>query len=109
MFVLLVSPILFGAVHTYAYTLRSLGILTASLLVLIENFGKDPNTGSDQIKIPKTYLDFMFVVLLIFKIIQVILFNRHPYIPGFFLYPYKCLEDIPLPFLDKLADGMQVS
>ncbi|MFC1859906.1 hypothetical protein ACFL9U_18025 [Thermodesulfobacteriota bacterium] len=72
MFVLLVSPILFGAVHTYAYTLMSMGILTASFLVLISNIKKSPQTGSYQLKIPKTSINFMFVVLLIFMIIQII-------------------------------------
>jgi len=72
MSVLLVSPILFGAVHTYAYTLMSLGILTASFLVLISNVRKDPQSGSFQLKIPRTSLNFMFVVLLIFMIIQTI-------------------------------------
>ena len=72
MFVLLVSPILFGAVHTYAYTLMSFGILTASFLVLISNFQKEPQSGSFQLKIPRTSLNFMFVVLLIFMVIQII-------------------------------------
>ena len=44
--VLVVGPILFGAVHTYAYTLMFIGVLTATLLVMFSNIQKDPLTGN---------------------------------------------------------------
>ncbi len=38
---LILSPLLFGAVHTYAYTLMALGVLTGSLLLIVKNVTKD--------------------------------------------------------------------
>ena len=70
--VLILSPLLFGAVHTYAYTLMALGILTGSLLLVIKNIKKDLKTGAYQFHLPKTSLNLLFVILLIFLFFQVI-------------------------------------
>ena len=50
--VLVVGPILFGAVHTYAYTLMFIGVLTATLLVIFSNIQKDPLTGDLNFQFP---------------------------------------------------------
>jgi len=42
---LVLSPLLFGAVHTYAYTVASLGVLTGSLLLVKKNIRKEIKSG----------------------------------------------------------------
>ena len=70
--VLIISPLLFGAVHTYAYTIMSLGVLTATLLLVIKNIRKDHKSGLYQFQLPNTGLSFAFLLLLVFLIFQVI-------------------------------------
>jgi len=70
--VLVLSPLLFGAVHTYAYTLMALGILTGSLLLVIKSIRKDFKTGVYQFHLPKTSLNLLFVILLLFLFFQFI-------------------------------------
>ena len=70
--VLVLSPLLFGAVHTYAYTIMSLGVLTASLLLLKKNIRKNHKSGVYEFKVPATSLNFLFIILLIFLIFQII-------------------------------------
>jgi len=70
--VLVLSPLLFGAVHTYAYTLMALGILTGSLLLVIKSIKKDIKTGAYQVHLPNTSLNLLWVILLIFLFFQVI-------------------------------------
>ncbi len=77
--VLVLSPILFGAVHTYAYTLMTLGVLFGSLLLVIRNIKKDPKSNSYQFRFPNTSLNIAIIMFLVFLIIQVI-----P-LPGFIL------------------------
>ena len=69
---LVLSPLLFGAVHTYAYTLMALGILTGSLLLVIKNINKDIKTGAYRLRLPNTSLNLLFVFLLLFLFFQVI-------------------------------------
>ncbi|MDQ1334661.1 MAG: hypothetical protein QG552_1611 [Thermodesulfobacteriota bacterium] len=70
--VLILSILLFGGMHTYAYTLMSLGVLTATVLVLIKNIRKGHRTGSYQLRLPRSSLNLAFFVLLTFLIFQVI-------------------------------------
>jgi len=70
--ILALSPLLFGAVHTYAYTLMSLGVLGGSLLLVIMNIRKNPKSGVYQFEWPATSLNFVFYMLLVFLIIQLI-------------------------------------
>ena len=70
--VLILSPLLFGAVHTYAYTIMSMGVLIGSLILVKKNIRKDTKSGAYQFKIPDTSLNFAFFILLIFLIFQVI-------------------------------------
>lgn len=76
---LILSPLLFGAVHVYAYTLMTLGVLTASIFLLVKTVEKDPKSGILQFRLPRTGLDFLFLALLAFLIFQII-----P-LPDFFL------------------------
>lgn len=70
--ILALSPLLFGAVHTYAYTIMSLGVLCGSLLLVINNIRKNPKSGVYQFEWPATSLNFVFYMLLVFLIIQLI-------------------------------------
>ena len=70
--ILVLSPLLFGAVHTYAYTIMSMGVLSATLLLVIKNIRKDPKSGAYQFQFPNTTLNFAFYLLLVFLIFQVI-------------------------------------
>jgi O-antigen ligase len=69
---LVLSPLLFGAVHVYAYTIMSLGVLVGGLLLVIKNIGKDPKTKAYKIQLPRTSLNFTFILLLAFLFFQII-------------------------------------
>ena len=58
-----ISPLLFGAVDTYAYTMMSLGVLTGFLLVLKKNIRKDDGTGAYRFYLLNTSLNFLFLIL----------------------------------------------
>ena len=68
---LILSILLFGAMHTYVYTLMSLGVLTGAMLLVIKNIRKDHRNGMYQVRFPKTSLDVAFLVLLAFLILQI--------------------------------------
>ncbi len=70
--VLILSPLLFGSVHTYAYTIMAVGVLTGALLLLIKNIRKDPGSGVYRFQFPSTSLNFVLLILLTFLIFQVI-------------------------------------
>jgi O-antigen ligase len=70
--VLIISPLLFGAVHAYAYSLVFLLVLTASLLLVVHNIRKDNKTGSYYFQYPETGLNVLFYVVLAFLILQVL-------------------------------------
>jgi hypothetical protein len=50
---LILCPILFGAVHPYAYTLMTLGVLAGTCLLLLKD------AGESQLSIPRTYLNLL--------------------------------------------------
>lgn len=70
--VLVLSPLLFGAVHTYAYTLMALGVLSGTLLLVIRNIRKEARSGVYQFQLPDTSLNIAFITLLLFLTFQVI-------------------------------------
>jgi len=70
--ILAASPLLFGAVHTYAYCLISLGILGGGLLLLISAIRRNPVSGAHELRFPGTGPDLLFGLLLIFLCIQII-------------------------------------
>ena len=70
--ILVLSPLLFGAVHTYAYTIMCLGVLTGSLLLVRKNIRKESKSGVYQFQLPGTGLNFAFFILLIFLFFQII-------------------------------------
>ena len=70
--ILVLSPLLFGAVHTYAYTLTVLGVLVSALLITTDNIRKDPKTGQFRFRFPDTNLNAVFLYLLAFLVIQII-------------------------------------
>ena len=69
---LVLSPLLFGAVHTYAYTIMSLGVFTGSLLLVKKGIRKETKSGLCQFQLPDTTLNFAFLILLMFLVFQVI-------------------------------------
>ena len=58
--------------HTYVYTLMALGVLTATVLIFVKKIKKDHRTGSYEVRLPNTGLDFVFLVLLAFLFLQII-------------------------------------
>ena len=70
--ILILSILLFGAMHTYVYTLMALGVLTATVLVLIKSIKKNHRTGSHEVRFPSNSLNLGFFVFLIFLFLQII-------------------------------------
>jgi O-antigen ligase len=70
--VVVISPLLFGAVHAYAYSLVYFLILIASLLLVVHNIRRDYKTGSLYFQYPKTGLNFLFFSVFLFLILQVL-------------------------------------
>ncbi|NVM23142.1 MAG: O-antigen ligase family protein [Desulfobacterales bacterium] len=70
--ILVLSPLLFGAVHTYAHTIMCLGVLTAGLLLVKKNIIKEAKAGVYQFQLPDTGANFAFCILLIFLFVQII-------------------------------------
>ena len=71
---LILSPLLFGAVHTYAYTMMTLGVLTGSLLLVKKNVRKNLKTAKFEFRFLATSLNFAFFILLVFLFFQLIPF-----------------------------------
>ena len=69
--ILILSILLFGAMHTYVYTLMSLGVFTGAILLVIKNIRKDHRSGIYHVRLPKTSLDIAFLVLLVFLFFQI--------------------------------------
>jgi len=70
--ILILSVLFFGAVHTYVYTLMTLGVLVGALLLIIKNIKKDPKTNRYLFEIPKTGLNFLFLIMLGFLFFQIV-------------------------------------
>ncbi|MCF6291040.1 MAG: O-antigen ligase family protein [Desulfobacterales bacterium] len=70
--VLVLSPLPFGSVHTYAYTLLFVLILAASLLLLAHNLLEGRGSRPFSIKLPDTPFSPLFLLMLIFLIIQIV-------------------------------------
>lgn len=69
--VIIISPLLFGAVHTYAYTFIFLLILLANLFLLFHNLTKDPLGGSRFFRWPATSFTPLFFLLLGYLFFQI--------------------------------------
>jgi O-antigen ligase len=69
---LVLSPLLFGSVHTYAYTLVFSGILTATVLVLFDQVRKDRETGVPAFLCMKTSMNFLFLAVLVYLFLQIL-------------------------------------
>ena len=70
--VLVIAPLLFGAVHVYAYSFVFAAILLASLLLVVHNIRKDYRTGSSYFQYPVTRLNLLIYLVLGFLFLQVI-------------------------------------
>ena len=70
--VLIISPLQFGAVHAYAYSLVFTMILTASLLLAVHNIRRDSRTGRFYFQYPQTGLNFLFFSFFVFLILQIL-------------------------------------
>ncbi len=69
--VLIISPLLFGAVHAYAYSFVFSLVLIASLLLIVHNIRKDYRTNSSYFQYPVTRLNLLFYMVLCFLFLQV--------------------------------------
>ena len=69
---LIISALLFGAVHTYAYSFMALGVLSATVLLVIKNIRKDPKKDGYRFQFPNTSLNVLFLSFLAFLIFQMI-------------------------------------
>ena len=70
--VIALAVIFFGAVHTYAYTFVFLGILIATVLLLLASIDRDPGHGKLRLRLLKTELNPLFLILLIYLVFQTI-------------------------------------
>lgn len=70
---LVISVILFGAVHAYAYSFVFLLIFTSALFLIRKNIAKDIKTGKYSYSHLKTGLDLLFVLFLAYLLFQTIL------------------------------------
>ena len=70
--ILILSIVLFGAMHTYVYTIMSLGVLVAALFLLAKSVRKNQRKGVYQLRIQKTGLHLFFGAMLVFLIFQII-------------------------------------
>ena len=69
---LVISPLLFGAVHAYAYSFVFTATLAGGLLLLVHNIRKDYRTGTSYFQYPVTRLNLLFYLVLGFLVLQVI-------------------------------------
>jgi O-antigen ligase len=72
LFVLVLAPLLFGAVHTYAYTGVAVGVLAATGLLLAHSIRKDLKTGTPYFHFPKTGLNLLMLLVLAYLIFQLV-------------------------------------
>ena len=70
--ILILSIVLFGAMHTYVYTILSLGVLLAALFLLAKSVRKDQRKGVYQLSMQKSGLHLFFGAMLVFLIFQII-------------------------------------
>lgn len=66
------GPLLFGGVGVYGYTFITLGVLLASLLLLLGNIHRDPKTKSLQFQALVTPLNLTFLLLFLFLLSQIL-------------------------------------
>ncbi len=71
LFIIVISPLLFGAVHTYAYTLMSIVVLIGSMIILKNNIQKNDDTDEYFLKIPACGVYFLFLSILILLFFQI--------------------------------------
>lgn len=71
MTVLILAPLLFGAVHPYAYTPVFLAIFAAALLLIRRSIKEDPHTGTSRfhyIRCPANLMGLMLIAYMFFQI-----------------------------------------
>ena len=67
-----ISVLLFGAVHTYAYTLAFVGIFIAHSLLIKTKLTRDPKSGTISTAVLVTAINPLFLSLLFYLCIQII-------------------------------------
>ncbi|OQY05495.1 MAG: hypothetical protein B6I22_07355, partial [Desulfobacteraceae bacterium 4572_123] len=67
---MVISPLIFGAMHPWAYTLMSLLVFVGTVLLLPGRIAREPGKNGFFIKIPNTGLKFFFIVFLLLLIFQ---------------------------------------
>ncbi|MFH1934361.1 MAG: O-antigen ligase family protein, partial [Pseudomonadota bacterium] len=101
--ILILSILLFGAMHTYVYTLMALGVLIATILVLIKNIRKNHRTGNYQVRFPGNSLNLIFFVLLVFLFFQII--PLPDFVLGVLSPEAAVVASKSLPASDSLGQG----
>ncbi len=69
---LVLGVLLFGAVHTYAYTAAFLCVLVAGMILLVQGVTRSPENGRYTLTFVKTPLDLLFGLLLVYYTCQLI-------------------------------------
>lgn len=67
---LVISPLFFGAMHPWAYTLMSLLVFVGAVLLLPGRIVREPGKGRISLKIPNMGLNFFFIAFLLLLIFQ---------------------------------------
>ena len=70
--ILILSTVLFGAMHTYVYTLVILGVLLAALLLVLKGIRKERRSGQYVLRLQKTALNLLFVLMLGYLVFQLV-------------------------------------
>jgi len=69
---LVISPLVFGAMHPWAYTLMSLLIFAGTVLFLPGRIVREPGKNGLFFKIPNTGLNFFFIAFFLLLIFQLV-------------------------------------
>lgn len=70
--VLILSTLLFGAVHTYAYTLMTVGVFAATSLLLAKSVRKHYRTRTYHLHLPGQGLSLFFLLVLALLVFQLL-------------------------------------
>ncbi len=72
LFIITLSPLIFGSVHTYAYTFISFAVLLSIALIVLNNLIMKPKNGMRCFIFPKTCLNFLLFSVLLFLLFQIV-------------------------------------
>jgi len=103
--VLILSPLLFGAVHTYAYTFMAVSIFMATLLLVKKQIKRDVMGGGYQLQVPNSGLNLAFYLILAVLVIQMI--PLRGWIVELISFEAGYVAQKSLPATEVVANGIQ--